>query len=125
MEQTARMKKIDKMKGRQFDKFLQCFFTQQGYFVKKTKTRHQQGTDFILIQRNIRITVEAKRWNNKVGNRAVQQTNSGKSYYKCDQAWVITNNYFTPQAKELAKSCNIELIDRNILNYIMSQTKLQ
>ena len=103
MDPLVRMREIDDMTGAQFGKFLQWFFSQQGYFVNMTKPGHQQGTDFILIGQNTRIAVEAKRWKKKVSNRAVQQINSGKLFHRCDRAWVITNNYFTEQAKELAR----------------------
>jgi len=121
MDPSVRLRKLDIMTGTEFEKFLHWFFAQQEYLVTKTKPGHQQGTDFILITRNIRIAVEAKRWNSKVGNRAVQQINSGRSHYHCNQAWVITNNFFTPQAKELAQSCDVRLINRNELNDMISQ----
>ena len=123
MDPLVRLRKLDNMTGPEFEKFLHWFFAQQEYLVIKTKPGHQQGTDFILITRNIRIAVEAKRWNCKVGNRAVQQINSGKFFYRCDQAWVITNNFFTPQAKELAQSCDVRLINRNELNDMISQVR--
>ena len=121
MDPAVRMRNIDKMTGAQFEKFLQWFFIQQGYIVNMTKPGHQQGTDLILIGQNTRIAVEAKRSKNTIGNRAVQQINSGKVFYQCDRAWVITNNYFTEQAKELARLCNVELINRNVLNDMISR----
>jgi len=123
MDPLVRLRKLDNMTGPEFEKFLHWFFAQQEYLVIKTKPGHQQGTDFILIKRNIRIAIEAKRWNSKVGNRAVQQINSGRSHYHCNQAWVITNNFFTPQAKELAQSCDVRLINRNELNDMISQVR--
>jgi len=92
MDPLVRLRRLDIMTGAEFEKFIQWFFAQQEYLIIKTKPGHQQGTDFILITRNIRIAIEAKRWNSKVGNRAVQQINSGRSHYHCDQAWVITKN---------------------------------
>jgi len=123
MDPLVRLREIDSMTGPEFEKFLQWFFAQQECLVIKTKTGHQQGTDFILITQNIRIAVEAKRWSSKVGNRAVQQINSGRSHYHCNQAWVITNNFFTTQAKELAQSCDVRLINRNGLNDIISRAR--
>lgn len=48
-------------------------------------------------------------------NSAVQEAVVGKSYYHCDKVVVITNNYFTPSAKELAQSNDVILWDRDIL----------
>lgn len=36
-------------------------------------------------------------------------------YYKADEAWVVTNSYFTAQASKLAVAGNIRLIDRDEL----------
>jgi len=113
------MRKIDNMTGKQFEKLLIDLFTKQNYSVKKTKTGKEQGADFILYTGYSSIAVQAKRWNKKVGNKAVQEIYSAKTYYNCDSAWVITNNYFTKPAKDLAKKCNVELFDRNGLSEII------
>ena len=46
---------------------------------------------------------------------AIQEAFAGKNYYNCDKVMVITNNYFTSSAIELAKINNVVLWDRNIL----------
>jgi ribosomal protein L16 Arg81 hydroxylase len=33
----------------------------------------------------------------------VQEVLSGKAYYECNEAWVVTTGHYTPNAKELAK----------------------
>jgi restriction system protein len=53
---------------------------------------------------------------------AVQQIIGAKSYYKADKCMVITNNYFSPNAKELAGKSNVELWDRKKLIEIMGRT---
>ena len=42
-----------------------------------------------------KIVVQAKRYNSKVGMSAIQEVYTAKKYYKADEAWVITNNYYT------------------------------
>lgn len=56
----------------------------------------------------------AKRYNfrNRVGIEAVQQVYASKAYYKAQEAWVITNSYYTLNAKNLAKACGVKLLDR-------------
>ena len=50
-----------------------------------------------------------------VGIKAVQEVASGKSYYDCDDAIVVTNSHFSKAAKELAEKCGVGLIDREYL----------
>ena len=81
-----------------------------------TKKGPDQGVDMIITYRDDNIAVQVKRKKNKIGNKAVQEVTSGKIYYQCNRAWVVTNNYFTKSAEDLARSCDVELVDRNKLN---------
>ncbi|WP_176521379.1 restriction endonuclease, partial [Priestia megaterium] len=58
--------------------------------------------------------IQAKRYGskNRVSISAVQEVYGAKAYYKANQAWVVTNSYFTKQAKELAAACDVTLVDR-------------
>ncbi|NER44825.1 restriction endonuclease, partial [Bacillus megaterium NBRC 15308 = ATCC 14581] len=44
-----------------------------------------------------------------------------KNYYKADEVWVITNNYFTQPAINLAYANNVILIDRDSLIQLSAQ----
>jgi restriction system protein len=68
----------------------------------------------------LKIAVQAKRWSRKIGNKAIQEIFTAKTFYNCNRAWVITNNFFTKPAIDLAKSCNVELYDRNGLIQIIN-----
>jgi restriction system protein len=109
------------MDGIQFEEFLIFLFTKLGYSVRKTKTGNEQGADFILYTGYDSIAVQAKRWNRKVGKKAIQEIFTAKKYYNCKYAWVITNNFFTKPAKDLAKKCKVELFDRNGLIQIINK----
>ena len=65
------------------------------------------------------IVVQAKRSKDKVGIRTIQEENAAIPYYKANKAMVITNNYFTPNAKSLAYANPIQLIDRDKLSEII------
>lgn len=106
---------IDKMTGIEFEEFLKAHFEEIGYKAKMTPTTNDYGADLILNKDGEKIVVQAKRWNDKVGNTAVQEIVSAKGYYKADRAMVITNSYYTNNAYELAKANNVELWDRNNL----------
>ena len=90
-------------------------FKSLGYKVEYTKASGDQGIDLILTKNNQKTGVQAKCYSQKVSNSAVQEAVAGKSYYHLDRVIVITNNYFTQGAKELASSNNVILWDRDVL----------
>jgi restriction system protein len=70
-----------------------------------------------------KIVLQAKRYTAKVGISAVQQITAAKSYYGANTGIVVTNNYYTGNAIELAECNDIELWDRNKLIQIMAEAK--
>lgn len=122
MDPSVRMREIDRMSGQQFEGFLTWLYTEIGFGVWKTKKAADQGADLIL-HRHTRIAVQAKRRKKKISNKAVQEVNSARSYYQCTDAWVVTSNYFTKNAIELARCCNVELVDRDRLNDMISRAR--
>jgi restriction system protein len=108
---------VDKMSGTQFEVFLKVHFQKQGYRVELTPTTGDYGADLVLSKNGERIVVQAKRYNNSVGIKAVQEVVSSINYYKANKGIVITNSRFTKNAEALAKANNIELWDRkNLIN---------
>ncbi len=113
------IEEIDNMNGYQFESFLKQLFDKMGYAVKSTKLSRDQGADIIAEKLNTRYLIQAKRYNEKVNNKSVQEISAALKHYNADKGIVITNNYFTESAKELAKSNRIELIDRNKLKKLI------
>jgi restriction system protein len=109
------IKDIDAMTGVQFERYLKELYLSQGYTVKETRTVGDFGGDLILSKGQHRIVVQAKRYSNNVGVKAVQEVVSAKNYYSATDVWVVTNSYFTKAARELAKVNNVILIDRDML----------
>ncbi len=114
---------IDKMKGGVFEDYLYTLLKSKGYMVKKTPVTGDYGADLVLHGNNKKIIVQAKRYKNKVGIKAVQEIAAAKSHYKADECWVITNNYYTKSAKGLATSNNVKLVDRDTLMKWMKEMK--
>lgn len=114
---------IDKMKGHQFEYYLQALFQSKGYNAKVTKASGDYGADLILTKNKEKIVIQAKRYKSNVGIKAVQEIYSAKSHYDADQAWVVTNSYYTAAAKNLSKSNNVRLIDRDQLMVWSSELK--
>lgn len=93
-----------------------------GYKARTTSKTNDYGADIVLNKNGSTIVVQAKRWDSKVGIEAVQQIIGAKGYYKANTCKVVTNNYFTANAKNLAVSSNVELWDRTKLLEIMSKS---
>lgn len=106
---------VDQMSGRLFEEYLQVLLKTRGYEVQLTPKVGDYGADLILTTKEKKIVVQAKRYKNNVGLKAVQEVNSARSHYNADECWVITNSFFTEQAKKLAASNMVTLIDRTIL----------
>ncbi|MDM5326832.1 restriction endonuclease [Neobacillus sp. CF12] len=116
------MKNIDLMSGEEFERYLKKVFENQGFRVNLTPHSGDQGVDLILYKDNRKIAIQAKRnnQNSRVGNSAIQEVNTGKIFYDCNESWVITTSHFTNQAITLANKVEVRLIDRNLLMRIIN-----
>lgn len=106
---------IDLMSGLEFEAFVSILFTKLGYRTELTKSSGDQGIDVIAEKNGVRIGIQAKCYSSAVPNKAIQQVVAGLKYYKLDKGIVLTNNFFTASAIDLAYSNNIVLWDRIIL----------
>lgn len=115
---------IDKMNGQTFEEYLKVLLENRGFQVNLTATTGDFGADLILKSKDKKIVVQAKRYKKKVGIKAVQEIVSAKTYYKAEESWVITNNYFTDPAKKLAAANNVNLINRdNLIKWMIDFNK--
>jgi len=112
---------IHHMSGYDFEDYLADIFKSKNYSVQITQRSQDQGADIILEKLGKRIVIQAKKYSNKVGNKAVQEIVSAMKYYKADLGSVITNNLFTKQAKSLALANEIILVDGFILKKIIEE----
>lgn len=118
------MLEVDKMPGRRFEEYLRVLLLGRGYRVKLTPATGDYGADLILSIKGKTIIVQAKRYKKKVGIKAVQEIASAKNHFKADECWVITNNFYTKQAIELAASNKVCLIDRKkLMQWMLEQSK--
>lgn len=115
---------VDKMSGRMFEEFLQALLKAKGYYVQLTPESGDYGADLILSTKGKKIIVQAKRYKKNVGVKAVQEIATAKSHYKSDECWVITNSFFTEQAKKLASSNKVRLVDRKqLMNWMLQENE--
>ena len=117
------IKHTDIMDGTQFESFISDLFTHLGYCCEFTKATGDQGIDIIARKDNSSIGIQTKCYSNTVGNKAVQEAVAGKSFYNLDRIMVVTNNYFTSSANELAQANNVLLWNRNDIENRLKQIK--
>ena len=109
------MLEIDKMTPSQFEIFVAELFCKFGYRAETTKLSGDQGIDVIAKKGNQVLAIQAKHYNLAVGNHAIMEVVGGAKFYNATLCYVITNNYFTKCAKELAAANNVILWDRDKL----------
>lgn len=116
---------VDLMDGHEFERFISLLFTKMGYQTEVTRGSGDQGLDVLAEKNGIKIGIQAKCYTNKVTNKAVQEISAALSHYNCSKGMVITNNYFTDSAVELAESNNIILWDRDLLKKKIEETFME
>lgn len=112
----ARIRDVDKMDGIEFEYYLEALFSKLKYKPTVTKASHDYGADLILKNENKKIVVQAKRSNGKIGIKAVQEIYAAQRYHNADEAWIVTNSFYTKSAIELGNACSIIMKDRNTLS---------
>lgn len=124
------------LKGRLFEEFTAELYRTLGYNAQTTTSLRQEGRLPASIQKRggsgeqgVDVIVESfspkgercitaiqcKHYSDKVGNKAVQEIVAALSLYGAQRGIVVTNQYFTKQAKELAMANGITLVDRDEL----------
>lgn len=106
---------IDHMEGTEFEEYLDAYFSSLGYRTKHIGRTGDFGADLIMYKGGKKYVVQAKRYKQRVGVAAVYEVLGAKHYYKANKCIVVTNSFYTNQAKELARGAGVDLWDRNKL----------
>jgi Restriction endonuclease len=103
---------VDTLSGVEFEVAIANLYERKGYQVTITKASGDFGVDVLAAKDGESLAIQVKRYSSNVGVAAVQEVASGTRYYKANVAVVITNSFFTEQAKMLAKTLRVRLIDK-------------
>ena len=114
------------MNGFDFEKYAGELLQKNGFEkVEITQRSGDFGVDIIAHKDDIKYAIQCKKYSSTVGIKAVQEVIASKAMNNCHVAVVLTNNYFTKSAKELAKKNNVLLWDREkLLNLIKQVSNL-
>ena len=108
----------------EFEHFLVEVFEKMGYQCEVTKASGDFGADLLISKVGVRTVVQAKRYNDKVSPKAVQEAVAAIRQYDANDAMVVTTNYFTKGANELADNNNVKLVDRDKIEEWLKQYQI-
>lgn len=122
---TAKRKKpqsMDLMEGREFEQYCADLLREHDFLeVEVTKGSGDYGVDILAQKDGVSYAIQCKRYDGPVGVHAIQEVYAGKDYYDCMVGVVMTNQYFTSPAVEVAKKLKILLWDRDYLEVMASE----
>ena len=98
--------------GYDYEEYCCEYLRKHGYKrVSQTPKSGDHGIDIIAVKHRKRYAFQCKYYENKIGNRAIQEAYTGCSFYDCDIPVVITNSTFTKNAVMEAETLGVELIE--------------
>ena len=108
---------MDEMEGHDFEYYCADLLKANGFLeVEVTKGSGDFGVDILAEKDGITYAFQCKCYDDTVGVKAVQEVYAGRDYYDRMVGVVMTNQYFTQPAVELARKLNIMLWDRGYLD---------
>ena len=108
---------MDEMEGHDFEYYCADLLTANGFLeVEVTKGSGDFGADILAEKDGITYAIQCKCYDKPIGVKAVQEVYAGRDFYDRMVGVVMTNQYFTQPAVELAKKLNIMLWDRGYVD---------
>lgn len=116
---------IDEMEGHDFEYYCANLLRYNGYEdVEVTKGSGDFGVDILMSKGEVTYAVQCKCYDKPIGVKAVQEVYAGKDYYERMVGIVMTNQYFTQPARELASRLRVILWDRDRLKSLADSVEL-
>lgn len=112
---------MDKMTGIELEFAVKEIYEKNGYSTSLTQKSGDYGVDVIAYKGSEVLAIQTKRYAKPVGVRAIQEVASGYVYYRATKPLVVTNSTFTENAKTLAHTLGVELIDRKKLEKMWAE----
>lgn len=108
---------MDEMEGHDFEYYCADLLKNNGFLeVEVTKGSGDFGADILAEKDGITYAFQCKCYDKPIGVKAIQEIYAGRDYYDRMVGGVMTNQYFTQPAVELATKLNILLWDRGYLD---------
>lgn len=105
-----------RLSGLEFEEWLARLLRDAGIGgVCLTQASRDQGADLVITIGNRKIVMQAKQYQETVGNSAVQEVHGALPYYGATEAWVVTTSSFSKDAIDLAYRTGVRLVSGNQL----------
>lgn len=115
---------MDLMEGHDFEHYCADLLRRAGFLeVEVTRGSGDYGVDILAERDGVTYAVQCKRYDGPVGVKAVQEVYAGRDYYDRMVGAVMTNQYFTRPAVEVAQKLKILLWDRGYLESMLEDMK--
>ena len=113
---------MDEMEGHDFEYYCADILKAHGFIdVEVTKGSGDFGADILAEKDGVTYAVQCKCYDKPIGVKAVQEIYAGRDFYDRMVGVVMTNQYFTQPAVELAQKLNIMLWDRGYVDAITDE----
>ena len=108
---------MDEMEGHDFEYYCADLLRANGFLdVEVTKGSGDFGADILAEKDGVTYAFQCKCYDKPIGVKAVQEVYAGRDFYGRMVGVVMTNQYFTQPAVELARKLNIMLWDRGYVD---------
>ncbi|HEY7927756.1 MAG TPA: restriction endonuclease [Candidatus Dormibacteraeota bacterium] len=115
---------VYEMNGVTFEDLISVALSEYGYRDIQLTEYYDQGADLVARRNGQLISIQVKRWEQRVDEAAVAQAVQGKAAYRCAAAMVITNSIFTHEARRVAKLRGVILWDQDDLANLLHTTNI-
>ena len=117
---------MDEMEGGEFEQYCAELLREHGFSeVEVTRGSGDYGVDVLAQREGITYAVQCKRYDGPVGVHAVQEVFAGKAYYDRMVGVVMTNQYFTSPAVEMAVKLQVLLWDRDYIEELAAEQNVE
>ena len=115
---------VDLMNGLEFEQWCARLLKKLDYINISLTTRSgDQGVDILAEKEDVHFAVQCKCHSSALGNTPIQEVYAGQSLYHCHVGIVMTNQYFTSGARELAEATNVLLWNRSKLIELINRVQ--
>ncbi len=122
MARRRKPKAIDLMEGHEFERYCAQLLKDHEFLeVEVTRGSGDYGVDILAQKEGVSYAIQCKRYDGPVGVHAIQEAYAGRDYYDRMVGVVMTNQYFTAPAVEVASKLKILMWDRDYLEALASE----
>ena len=115
---------MDELEGHEFEYFCADLLKNMGFSeIEVTKGSGDFGVDILAEKDGVSYAFQCKCYDKPIGVRAVEEIYAGRDFYDRMVGVVMTNQYFTGPAVEMARKLNILLWDRDYIDYDLKAEK--